>query len=261
VFAANAVLRVARSPAVARRLGYYVWLDPAGPSILAGQEAFPMRVTALGLWSCAVLVGGCTAQGLYEPEYLAPVGPTYLAETKIVVLMHDHDQQYTFEGKPTSRVGENITLTMPLGSILREVTADVFQSYFMYGVVFTEELSPNLLYTISLEPEIRNFSYSYERHLEGDVIDVRRTDDGLEAEPVSIITPTIQFELNVTVRDSSENVLLRKVYASGAVAGESYIVTSRPHERINATFHRALQDIMLQVADDIRPFLADEEIN
>jgi hypothetical protein len=35
-------------------------------------------------------------------------------------------------------------------------------------------------------------------------------------------------------------------------------VTSRPHERINATFHATLQQMMLQVADDLRPFLASQ---
>jgi len=176
------------------------------------------------------------------------------------VLMHDHDQQYTFQGKPTSQIGENITLTMPIGSILREVSASVFRSYFMYGTVFTEELSPNLLYLVAIEPEIRNFSYRYDRQVEGDVLDVRSTEAGVETQPVSIITPSIQFELALKAYDSAGKLLLTKTYPSGLVAGESYMVTSRPHERINATFHKALQDMMLKVAADIRPFLADAEI-
>jgi len=208
----------------------------------------------------SLVVTGCVAQGQFESEYLSDVAPKYLAETKIVILMHDHDQQYTFEGKPTSQIGENITLTMPIGSILREVAASVFQSYFMYGVVFTEELSPSLLYVVALEPEIRNFSYRYDRRIEGDTFDVRRNADGLEADPVSIITPSIQFEMALKVYDINGKVLLQKTYPSGVVEGESYIVTSRPHERINATFHKALQDIMLKVSEDIRPFLAEEEI-
>lgn len=203
------------------------------------------------------LIAGCTAQGRFEAEYLEPVEAPYLAEAKIVVLMHDHDQQYTFSGKPTSQIGANITLTMPIGSILREVSAGVFRSYFMYGTVFTEELSPNLLYTVAIEPEIRNFSYRYDRSLEGDVFDLRRTEDGVAAQPLSVITPSIQFELAVRAYDAAGKVLVEKMYPSGVVRGESYMVTSRPHERINATFHKALEQLMLKVADDIRPFLDD----
>ena len=208
------------------------------------------------LFAVAVLAG-CTAQGRFEAEYLEPVAAPYLAEAKIVVLMHDHDQQYTFSGKPASQIGENIKLTMPIGSILREVSAGVFRSYFMYGTVFTDELSPNLLYTVAIEPEIRNFSYRYDRDFTGDIFDVRETEDGVAAQPLSVITPSIQFELAVRAYDSAGKVLLEKTYESGVVQGESYMVTSRPHERVNATFHKALEQLMLKVADDIRPFLDD----
>jgi hypothetical protein len=202
---------------------------------------------------------GCAAH-VFEPAYLATVEPSYRVEDKIVVLMHEHDQQYVFKGKPTSQLGDPITLTMPIGSILREVTANVFRSYFMYGVVFTDRLEPGLLYTIAIEPEVRDFSYRYDRRVEGDVLDLRRNEQGFAEEPVSIITPSIEFQLDVAVHDASGNVLLEKSYLSGRVEGESYIVTSRPHERINATFHAALQKLMLEVAEDVRPFLAQAEI-
>jgi hypothetical protein len=201
-----------------------------------------------------VALGGCTAEGLYEPQYLSKVSPPYLAENKVVVLMHDHDQQYTFTGKPTSEIGENITLTMPIGSILREVAANTFRSYFMYGVVFTDKLVPDLRYTVAIEPEIRNFAYRYDRQIEGDVFDIRPNADGGPVQPLSTITPSIRFELALTAYDANNKVLLKKTYESGWVAGESYIVTSRPHERVNATFHKALQTVMEKVADDIRPF-------
>lgn len=215
-----------------------------------------------GMLIASLLFSSCVAETHFEPQYLSEVTPVYLAETKIVVLMHDHDQQYIFEGKPESRIGETITLTMPIGAILREVTAEVFRSYFMYGVVFTDELVPDLHYVIAIEPEIKNFSYRYDRRVEGDTFEVRRSDSGeLEAQPVSIITPSIQFDLALKVYDSSNRVLLEKTYPSGVVEGESYIVTLRPHERINATFHKALESMLLDVAEDIRPFLAEEEIN
>lgn len=205
----------------------------------------------------SAVLGGCTTH-VFKPDYLSEVDPRFLAEDKIVVLMHDHDQEYVFRGRPMSQLGETITLEMPIGSILREVTANVFRSHFMYGVVFTDQLAPELSYTVAIEPEVLDFSYRYDRRIEEDILDLGSEGGGLA--PVSIITPSIEFELVVAVHDSAGNVLLEKSYPSGIVEGESYIVTSRPHERINATFHRVLQDLMLEVAEDIRPLLAQAEI-
>jgi hypothetical protein len=221
-----------------------------------------MRALSLSLLIGSVVLGGCTAEGLYEPEYLSKVTPPYLAENKIVVLMHEHDEQLVFTGKPESEIGENITLVMPIGTILREVCANVFRSFFMYGVVFTDKLVPDLRYKVAIEPEIRNFGYRYDRQIEGDVFNLRPgSTDGSQAEPLSTITPSVHFELAVKAYDANNKVLLDKVYQSGLVAGESYIVTSRPHEHVNETFHKALQQTFERVAVDIRPFFADDELD
>ena len=174
--------------------------------------------------------------------------------------MQDDDLQYVYEGRPDSLVGQSVMLTMPIGSIMREIAAHVFQFYFNYGVVFTQDLSPDVRYIIALQPEIRDFSYRYDRRAEEDLIEMRPTDDGIEAVPVTVMTPSIQFDLDLIVYDASGNVVLDKTYPSGTVAGQSYMITSRPHERINGTFHAALQDMMLTVAEEIRPLIARPDI-
>jgi hypothetical protein len=170
--------------------------------------------------------------------------------------MSDEDARYDYEGRPASFVGQSITLTIPIGAIMREIIASVFRSHFNYGVVFTQSPAPDLRYIVAIEPEIRDFSYRYDRVTEPGVLEMRATDDGYETVPVTIITPSIQFELALKAYDASGELVVDKVYPSGLVAGESYVVTSRPHERINATFHAALQEIMLTVASDIRPLIA-----
>ena len=57
---------------------------------------------------------------------------------------------------------------------------------------------------------------------------------------------------------STRQQLAQRTYSSGLVNGESYEVTNRPYERINETFHTALQQIMLEVADDLRPLLVGQ---
>jgi hypothetical protein len=204
---------------------------------------------AISLISATIAFGGCAYQVDYEADYVADEQPSYIADAEIVVLMHPHDTEYVFQGAPTSAVGEFTTLTIPIGNIMQEITAEVFSSCFAYGVVFTESLSRDMNYLVAIEPEILDFSYQYDRAPIGSQID---------QEPRFLTTPRVAFELSVKAYDSVGETVLENTYASGSVAGEPYEITSRPYERINATFHSALQDVMLRVADDIRPLLVGQ---
>jgi hypothetical protein len=211
--------------------------------------------TALAL---PLILCGCAAEVAYEPQYLESAIPKYLAETRILILMNPEDMEYVYEGTADSFIGRDFTLRMPIGAITREIAADVFQSHFNYGVVFAGTPPPDLRYVVAIDPEIRDFKYRYEQRLEENVIEMRTIDGETEAIPATVITPTIEFELALRAFDSEGNIVLDKIYPSGTVAGESYYVTSRPHERINATFHATLQSMMLRVASDLRSFLAEQ---
>ena len=216
-----------------------------------------MRLYGPTTLTLLLAVGGCApVEVAFEPDYLEATVPSYLAETQILVLMEDQDLQYVFEGPPESFVGQSIDLRIPLAAITREITAGVFRSHFNYGVVFAGEMPDDLPYVLAIQPEIVDFSYRYDQYLDDTVVEIQSIDNNVEAVPVTVITPSIQFDLDVTAYDPDGTRVLDKTYPSGLVAGESYIVTSRPHERINATFHATLQEIMLQVADDLRPLLA-----
>jgi len=205
-----------------------------------------------------IMLCGCAAEVQYEPEYLGTAIPRYLAETQIIVLMDSQDVEYVYEGTADSFVGQTVTLRMPIGAILREIAASVLQSHFNYGVLFAGSPPPDVHYVVAIDPEIRDFSYRYDQRVDDNVIEILTTDGGVEAIPATVITPSIQFELVLHAYDAAGNVILDKVYPSGVVAGESYYVTSRPHERINATFHATLQSMMLMVAEDLRSFLASQ---
>ena len=218
-----------------------------------------MRIPVPALAVCFAL-SGCAHQVDFDAAYVSNEAPSYLAEAEIIVLMHDHDVELVYEGAPDSIVGESTTLTMPIGSIMREITARVFRSCFMYGVVFTEALPPEMGYVLAIEPEIQNFSYQYARRVEEGLVEVRptRSSEGMEETPVFTTTPQVQFDLALTAYDRTGRSVLERTYPSGLVSGESWVVSYRPHERINETFHTALQDIMLTVAEDIRPLLVGQ---
>jgi hypothetical protein len=195
------------------------------------------------------VLAGCAYQVEYEADYVGDEQPGYVADAEIVVLMHPHDTEYVYQGSPTTSVGEFTTLTIPIGNIMQEITAEVFSSCFSYGVVFTDSLRRDMNFLVAIEPEIREFSYEYDRVPIG---------SGFDEEPRFETTPRVSFDLSVKAYNGAGDTVLDRVYASGSVAGEPYEVTNRPYERINATFHTALQNIMLRVADDIRPLLVGQ---
>ena len=216
-----------------------------------------MRLCGPMILTLLLALGGCApVEVAFEPDYLEAAVPSYLAETQVVVLMEDTEIDYVFEGPAESFVGQGIMLRVPLGAITREITANVFRSHFNYGVVFTGEMPDDLPYVIAIEPEIMDFSYRYDQYVDDTILEMQPMGESFEPVPATVITPSIQFELEMTAYDVNGNIVLEKTYPSGLVAGESYIVTSRPHERINATFHSTLQAIMLEVAEDLRPVLA-----
>jgi len=121
-------------------------------------------------------LGGCApaVEVAFEPAYLEATVPSYLAETQILVLMEDQDLQYVFEGPPESFVGQSIDLRIPLAAITREITAGVFRSHFNYGVVFAGEMPDDLPYILAIHPEIVDFSYRYDQHLDDTVVEVEQ---------------------------------------------------------------------------------------
>lgn len=206
----------------------------------------PLRPISCAL---ALTICGCAYQVEYEPDYTTDEAPSFVADAEIVILMHPHDTEYVFQGSPATAVGEFTSLTIPIGNIMQEIAAEVFRSCFAYGVVFTQELSQDEAFLVAIEPELQNFSYGYDRV---------PLDTPEDEPPRSLTTPWSEFDLSVRAYDSARRTILERDYASGRVAGQSYEVTNRPYERVNETFHNALQRVMLRVADDVRPLLVGQ---
>ena len=208
-----------------------------------------MQRKAILVAAAVAVFAGCAYQVDYESGYVADERPGFVAEAEIVVLMHPHDTEYVYQGSPTTSVGGFTTLTVPIGNIMQEITAEVFSSCFSFGVVFTDSLSRDMNFLVAIEPEVRNFSYSYDRVA---------INTAFDEEPRFSTTPRVEFDLLVHAYNAAGETILENTYASGPVAGESYEITNRPYERINATLHAALQDIMLDVAEDVRPLLVGQ---
>jgi hypothetical protein len=197
---------------------------------------------ALSLNACAYEIG-------YRPEYLPPDAPTYVAQGKLLVVMPDEQRAFNYEAPPSSRTGDFTTLVVPVGNIVQEIASHVFGECFAYGVEFADSREGRDDYVLAIEGNMQEFIYSYTK-----VIDA-----GFNAERPDVwIVPEVEIAFAVKAYNREGRQVLEKVYDSGVQAGEEYMVTSRPAERINRVLHATLQDLMLDLVADVRPLLMEE---
>ncbi|HEX9875218.1 MAG TPA: hypothetical protein VGC50_01035 [Gammaproteobacteria bacterium] len=200
---------------------------------------------ALATW----LISGCTYQIASNPEYVPEERPPFIAQGRILIVLPQTQQAFTYQGSPTSTVGDYTTMIVPMGDIVRGIAEQVFGSCFAHGIVFAENRFVEEEHVIALEGDMQEFVYSYTRII----------DSGFsEEDPDVWIVPEVDIAFHVRAYDSRGQLILDDTYDSGVTAGERYRTTSRPAERINQALHATLHELMLQVANDIRPLLIGE---
>jgi hypothetical protein len=203
----------------------------------------------------AALIGGaaaaasCAYEVGYRPEYLPEGAPSFVAQGKLLVVMPQEQREFVYEGRPSSTTGDFTTLTVPIGSIIQDIATDVFGECFAYGVEFVDSLEGQADYVLALEGDMQEFVYAYNKVIE----------QGFDEQDVDVwITPELEISFAVKAYNRSGATVLDRTYDSGVQAGESYMVTGRPAERINRTLHATLHALMLQLAADLRPLLIGE---
>jgi hypothetical protein len=197
----------------------------------------------------ALALDGCAYEVGYRPEYLRNEPPQYVAQGKLLVVMPDEQRAFSYEGPPSSSTGDFTTMTVPVGNIVQEIASHVFGECFAYGVEFVDSRADRDDYVLALEGNMQDFIYSYTKVI----------DEGFNAERADVwIVPEVQISFAIKGYNRAGEQVLDKVYDSGVKAGEEYMVTSRPAERINRTLHATLHDLMLQIVADVRPLLMEE---
>jgi hypothetical protein len=196
-----------------------------------------------------MLVGSCAYEVQFEPDYVPSEVPSFIAHGKIELVIPREQHSFTYTGPPASEIGDFTTLTVPIGRIVEEIAAQVFGACFADGVDVVEMLDYDDDFVVALIGDMEDFVHRYRR-----IIDQGFIDD----EPQTWIVPEVQISFKVRAVNHDGRTLLDKTYDSGVRAGESYVVTTRPEERINQALHATLHELMLQVAADLRPLLVGE---
>jgi hypothetical protein len=197
----------------------------------------------------ATLLGACAYEVQFEPAYVPSDVPTFIAQGKIVLVIPQTQHAFTYTGPPASDVGDFTTLTVPIGDIVEEIAEQVFGACFAQGVDVVEMLDYDDDFVVALMGDMEDFVYRYRR-----IIDEGFIGDA----PETWIVPEVEIAFKVRAVNHDGRSLLDKTYHSGVRAGESYVVTSRPEERINEALHATLHELMLEVAADLRPLLVGE---
>jgi hypothetical protein len=199
--------------------------------------------------SASLALAACAYEVTYRPDYVPREAPAYIAQGRLLILMPQEQREFVYRGSPNSATGEFTTLTIPMGNIVEDIAKQVFGGCFAYGVDVVDTLDGQDGYVLALEGDMEDFAYSY----------TKVVDQGFdERDTQTWFVPEVDISLHVKARNRSGAVVLDETYDSGIRAGDRYVVTGRPAERINATLHRTLHSLMLELAGDVRPLLMGE---
>jgi hypothetical protein len=199
--------------------------------------------------AAVLALGGCAYEVGFRDTYLPQEPPAYVAEGKLLIVMPEEQRTFVYEGPPNSRTGDFTTMVVPIGTIVQEIARHVFGDCFTYGVEVAESRAGRDDFVLALEGDMREFIYSYTK-----VIDA-----GFDSERADVwIVPEVEVAFAVKGYNRAGEMLLDKVYDSGVAAGEEYLVTSKPEERINRVLHTTVHDLMVELVADVRPLLMEE---
>lgn len=196
------------------------------------------------LISCLLLTSACTTSVSYNPSLegrLMPIpGPQF--EGRGVILTTEADDNYVFEGGPTSFTGGGSSIRIPLGLITKEIAQHAFERMFDDGVIQTRDIESLRDYTVIITPRIRNFSYAYNQ----------LQNAGL------LVTPQVDISISVDIKNPEQESIRSNTFTSGTRDGDSYFMSGNPAERINKLTHEVITELLNQAASDVYFLLANQ---
>lgn len=205
--------------------------------LLSSRRTWVLTITLL-----AALLGGCAPIATYNAAYITPPSTPEAAKLpgKVLIYTTKADDDTPWSGRPTSFTGSATTLTIPLGLITREIAATVFGDSFRDGAVKSNAL-PGAAggYRVIVSPKVSAFSYEYNQLKNAGFA----------------ITPTVVLTLEVAVLDSAGKTINQRRYDSGTVEMPAYFMSGSPGEEIGKAAHKAVFDLMVVAARDVREML------
>jgi hypothetical protein len=195
---------------------------------------FPRLLASL---ATLLALAACTTTTGYRPEYIAAarLPTTVHSDGRVLIVTRAADDAYVYTGHPTSFSGRATSLTLPLGTIVREAAVAAFTETFPGGVDVGGAISEPARYVVIVAPRLVDFRYAFDqlRHY------------GLAA------TPTAEVSAEIRVLDARGATRWHRSYSSGLREGPPSVLTAPPGEEINKLAHRALYELFRRAALDV----------
>ena len=193
-------------------------------------------VLSIAIAFLAILISGCSLKSEYNRSYIEKELNATLQKRNdmdVIVYTTKADDDAVVVARPQSFTGGANTLEVQTGIIGREVTYEYFKQYFN-NVIKTNKFDSQKNTMIVINPKISLFEYEM---------------DSLSNLGFAI-TPKIHFLFSVTVSQNYK-VVFSKTYDSGVVAGETYMMSASPYEKINQALHMSLFNLYKIISKDI----------
>jgi hypothetical protein len=204
------------------------------------RTARSLKVSVVAMLALAGV--GCTHMANYNPAYIPPVAtstPAEKSEGRALVFTEKKDDDYSYVGHPTSFTGGGTSLQIALGVITREIAVSVFGKNFSDGAEQSGTLDRSQGYRVIVQPKVTNFSFEYNAAKNAGFA----------------ITPTVTLTLDVGIMGPDGKSRWQHQYPSGPVESESYMMTGNPGDEVGKAAHKAIGQLMLQAAGDVREYL------
>ena len=199
-----------------------------------------LRYTLIAL--TLVTMVGCTSTATYNPGYEArDQYPSESLPGRALILTDTSDDSLTLSQSPSSFTGGGTTINVQVGQIIKQVATNVFDALFEGGAASSNDPSAAAEYTVVVKPTHGSLDFEY---------------DSLENVGFAI-TPKATVTIRVEVSDPSGDTLIENVYSSGVVAGDTYVASSEPSEKINKVIHVAVGRAIAEAARDLRTKMDD----
>jgi hypothetical protein len=193
-------------------------------------------IRLLFIFSLVFALSSCAYKAGYNPTYLPDEKPDPLSSHEILLLMDDEEEGFVFTGSPTSLTGGATTLELPLGAILKEVAEEILADRFAGGVEFSNTMETTEPHELAFHPCFKHFEFRYNQ----------LKNFGFA------ITPEVNFKLEVEFVDKEGSTLFSKVYETGYVSGETYMISGSPGEEVSQILHQTLYEVLKESFIDAR---------
>jgi hypothetical protein len=208
-----------------------------GLPLQKGGGAMKRSLRILAVPCALLMVSGCAYQAGYNPTYIPDEEPEYISADEVLLVMPDEVEDFVYSGSPATFTGSATTLTIPLGTILKQVSEEILEDRFSGRIGFANAFVADNDYRLALAPTITRFEYRYSQ----------LKNLGFA------ITPEVELDLAVKVLDGAGETIFQQQYESGRVSGDTYVLSGSPSEKINQTIHRTLYDLLEKSFADARP--------